>query len=126
MCVESLEPKLANICQLTPPRPALAVTYGMLVYKLLGANAESSFARSFGISWGMGQATEWVEISKEAAKTAIIMAVLERVFLSPNIGWVEAHVDYLACQAAIAGHKLGLIGRVRMHFAFTRRFAAAE
>jgi hypothetical protein len=37
-------------------RPARA---GMLIYKLLGDEAESSFARSWGISYGLNSATEW-------------------------------------------------------------------
>ena len=32
---------------------------GMLIYKLLGDNAEESFARSWGTSYGVGAASEW-------------------------------------------------------------------
>ena len=31
----------------------------MLVYKLLGEGAEQSFARSWGVSYGVGAAAEW-------------------------------------------------------------------
>ena len=102
----------------------VSVTHGLLVYKLLGANAESSFARSFGISWGMGQATEWRDIGMEVVQTSVMMGILERVFLSPSIGWLEEHADYLSVHAAIATERLSLFGRIRMHFAFTRRFAS--
>jgi hypothetical protein len=61
----------------------------MKVYTLLGEGAESSFARSFGVSFGINQATEWQDIAKEALKAVIIMAILERVFLSPHLSWLE-------------------------------------
>jgi hypothetical protein len=31
----------------------------MLIYKLLGDDAQQSFARSWGISYGVGAASEW-------------------------------------------------------------------
>lgn len=34
-------------------------TYGMLCYKLLGDEAQASFVRSWGISYGVGAAAEW-------------------------------------------------------------------
>ncbi len=33
--------------------------YGMLCYKLLGDEAQTSFARSWGVSYGVGAAAEW-------------------------------------------------------------------
>jgi hypothetical protein len=32
---------------------------GMLLYELLGDGAESSFVRSWGVSYGLNAATEW-------------------------------------------------------------------
>ncbi len=40
-------------------RIAPARADGMLCYKLLGDEAQSSFARSWGISYGVGAASEW-------------------------------------------------------------------
>jgi hypothetical protein len=34
-------------------------TYGMLIYRLLGEQAEHDFAKSWGVSYGMGAAAEW-------------------------------------------------------------------
>ncbi len=34
-------------------------TYGSLLYKLLGVEAEQSFARSWGVSYGVAAAAEW-------------------------------------------------------------------
>ena len=75
-------------------------TYGMLVYRLLGDDAESSFARSWGISYGLNAATEWKDIATEAAKAAVILVILERLFLTRNASWLEEHIDYLSLCAA--------------------------
>ena len=71
-------------------------TYGMLVYRLLGDNAEQSFARSWGISYGLNAATEWKDIATEAAKAALILFIMERLFLTRNASWLEEHIDYLS------------------------------
>jgi hypothetical protein len=74
----------------------------MLCYKLLGDEAQSSFARSWGISYGVGAAAEWKDIVTEAAKAAILLAILERLFLTRPASWVESNVDYLSTQARAA------------------------
>jgi hypothetical protein len=33
--------------------------YGLLLYQLLGDDAEASFVRSWGVSYGLNAATEW-------------------------------------------------------------------
>ena len=65
----------------------------MLIYRLLGEDAESSFARSFGISYGINAAAEWKDVATEAAKAAVILAILERFFLTSNASWLEARAD---------------------------------
>ena len=61
----------------------------MLIYRLLGEQAESSFARSWGVSHGLNAATEWKDILTEAAKGAIILAILERLCLTRPTSWLE-------------------------------------
>ena len=53
-------------------------TYGSLIAKLLGDQAQSEFARSWGISYGMNAATEWKDIVVEALKATVILIILER------------------------------------------------
>ena len=65
----------------------------MLIYRLLGENAESSFARSWGISYGINAAAEWKDVATEAAKAAVILAILERLFLTSNASWLEARAN---------------------------------
>ena len=76
---------------------------GMLIYRLLGDDAESSFARSWGISYGINAAAEWKDVATEAAKAAVILAILERLYLTSNASWLEVR----------AGGKRRALSRVR-------------
>ncbi len=96
-------------------------TYGMLVYKLLGASAQDSFARSWGVSYGVGAAAEWKEVGKEALKAAVVLIILERLFLTRPAAWMEAHIDYLSVQALLFEERMSFFGQTRMLFAFQKR-----
>ena len=63
--------------------------YGELVYRLLGEDAEQAFARSWGVSYGVGSAAEFRDVAQEAAKAVALLAVLERLYLTRNINWLE-------------------------------------
>lgn len=78
-----------------PGRPHASQTYGILIYRLLGEQAEQSFARSWGVSYGLNACTEWRDVAREALKGAAILAILETLYLTRNIHWLEDHVDYL-------------------------------
>ena len=71
-------------------------TYGMLIYKLLGPSTQDSFATSFGVSYGVGAAAEWKDIATEAAKTIVILAILERLHVTKSVSWLE-DVRALCC-----------------------------
>jgi hypothetical protein len=62
----------------------------MLIYKLLGDDAQQSFARSWGISYGVGAAAEWKDIATEAAKGVLLLAILETLMLTRPVAWLEA------------------------------------
>ena len=98
----------------------------MLIYKLLGQTALNNCAQSFGISYAMDQASQWKDIVQEALKAAIIMLVLERLYVSSPIAWMEDHIDFLSVQAVMLQQKLGFFGRVRAHTAFTQRLASDD
>ncbi len=78
----------------------------------------------------------------EAAKAAILLAILERLFLTRPASWVESNVDYLStqaraalvrcsanapltrrlCQALLFRHAhLSLFQQTRLLFAFQKR-----
>ena len=75
-------------------------------------------------SYALDQATEWQDIAKEALKAVVVMLVLERLFISSPVGWIEDHIDYLAVQAVMLREELGLWGRICRHVRFTQRSAS--
>ena len=96
----------------------------MLIYRLLGENAESEFARSWGISYGLNAATEWKDIAIEAGKAALILLILERLFLTRDGSWLEQHIDYLSLQALLfADASLNVFQQTRLFFEHTKRLA---
>ena len=50
---------------------------------------------------GMDNATEWQEVFKTAAKTALILVILDLLRLSKNASWFEEHVDFVSMQAVL-------------------------
>ena len=65
-------------------------TYGMLIYRLLGEDAEASFSRSFGISYGLSAAQEWKDLAIEVGRSVLILVIMEGLFLTSNASWLEA------------------------------------
>ena len=61
---------------------------------------------SWGVSYGMGQATQWQDILKEVLKGLIILAILERMQLTRHGSWLEEHLDFLSLQAQLFGNTL--------------------
>jgi hypothetical protein len=49
----------------------------------------------------MDNATEWQEVFKTAAKTALVLVVLDLLRLSKNASWFEEHVDFVSLQAVL-------------------------
>jgi hypothetical protein len=97
----------------------------MLIYKLLGDDAQASFARSWGISYGVGAASEWKDIAIEAAKGVLLLAILETLMLSRPVAWLEARPSgWWGCvhvhHAAAAGlpKRASGISRVRIRIRF--------
>ena len=73
----------------------------MVIYNLLGKEAEQAFTHSWGVSMGMGQASEWQNIASEAFKGLVILMVLDQLRLVPVGKWLERHLDILSVQAGL-------------------------
>jgi hypothetical protein len=101
MCARAL---MMHVCAHTLSHTPLCSAFpdGVLIYKLLGGDAEASFARSWGVSYGMNAATEWRQVLLEALRAALVLAILERLCLTRNSTWLEQHIDYLSLQARCA------------------------
>ena len=96
----------------------------MLIHDKLGADAEGSFTRSWGVSYGVGAAAEWQDIAKEAAKGVVILMILERLHVTRPVSWLEEHIDYLSVQALFFEEKgLSLYQQTKLLFEFRKRIA---
>ena len=99
-------------------------TYGSLLITLLGEGAQQSFARSWGISYGLSSAAEFRQILIAAAKGAFVLAVLERLFLTGPAEWLESSIDYFSLQALLYKSKnLGLHAQIRQFYKHTKRIS---
>lgn len=78
----------------------------MLIYKTLGSDAQSQFAQTWGIGYGMDNATEWQEVFKTALKTAVVLVILDLLRLSKNATWFEVrHPNRRRCEFRASGLK---------------------
>ena len=99
-------------------------TYGILTYRNLGPDVQQQFTNSFGVSYGVGAASEWKDIAKETAQGLVILFILERLYLTRPVSWIEDHVDYLSLQALFfrdAG--LSMMQQFRLLYTFKRRIS---
>ena len=49
--------------------------------------------------------TQWQDIATEACKAAVVLFILERLFLTRHASWLEEHIDYLSLQARTGRRK---------------------
>ena len=66
-------------------------TYGMLIYRNLGANAQNEFSKTWGIGYGMNSATEWQDVAITAVKAALLIVILDALRVTKNSSWFEEH-----------------------------------
>ena len=66
-------------------------TYGMLIYKTLGDDAQSQFAQTWGVGYALDNASEWADVAKTAAHAAIVLVILDALRVTRNSKWFEEH-----------------------------------
>ena len=94
----------------------------MLVYQLLGEQAEQSFSHSFAVSYGVQAAKEWKAIFKASLKTVLVLVLLERLFLTTPQAWLEEAIDYYSLQALLYGRTaVGFAGQINTFFTYSKR-----
>ena len=98
------------------------ITYGLLIFELLGRDAEESFIRSWGVSYGVGAASEWRDVLREAVISLLVLAIAERLHLTRPVAWLEEHIDYISTSALLLEHGgLSFFQELRLFFTFRRR-----
>jgi hypothetical protein len=80
----------------------ITVAYGRLVYNLLGAKAFEDFTTGWGIGVGLGQLNDAKGLLTAALQAALLLTVLEALWLQPNGSWLESYVDFASVQATVA------------------------
>ena len=97
-------------------------TYGLLIFELLGRDAEQSFIRSWGVSYGVGAASEWRDLLRQAVISLLVLAIAERLHLTRPVAWLEDHIDYMSTAALLLEHGgLSYFLELRLFFTFRRR-----
>ena len=97
-------------------------TYGLLIFQLLGADAQHSFTRSWGVSYGVGAATEWRSVLQHAVLSVALLAIAERMHLTRPVAWLEDHIEYMSTSALLLEHGgLSFFQELRLFFTFRRR-----
>ena len=97
-------------------------TYGLLIFELLGRDAEQSFIHSWGVSYGVGAASEWRDVLHQAVISLLVLAIAERLHLTRPVAWLEDHIDYMSTAALLLEHGgLSYFQELRLFFTFRRR-----
>ena len=97
-------------------------TYGLLILQLLGLDAQRSFTRSWGVSYGVGAASEWRDVLRQAVTSILVLAIAERLHLTRPVAWLEDHIDYISTSALLLEHGgLSFFQELRLFFTFRGR-----
>lgn len=100
----------------------VVVTYASLIYRTLGPQVEATFAKTFGAAWALDQAQQWKAVLKVAATGVAVSLVLDRLYLSSNASWMEAHLDQVALSALLCRHTgTTLWRRINLFYNFRHR-----
>ena len=82
----------------------IVFAYGRLCYNLLGPAATARFSNSWGIGVALGQANDARGLLLSALQAALVVTVIEALWLVPNGGWLETYVDSVSVQATTVAH----------------------
>lgn len=94
----------------------------MLIYKLLGSQAEESFSTDWGTGLAIEQASQWRGIAQSLLVEVAILLVLDQLKVIPVGQWLEEQMDFLSVQATLFhGKGTGWGERMRSHLTFYNR-----
>ena len=60
-----------------------------------------SFTHSWGVSYGVGQLSEWQDIANEAIQGVAVLFLLDQLRLVNVDDWLERHLDILSIQSVL-------------------------
>jgi len=78
-------------------------TYGMLIYRNLGPEAQEQFSQTWGVGYALDNVQQWRDVCKEAVKAALLLVILDLLRVTTNRAWFEEFVDFSSTQALLFG-----------------------
>ena len=92
------------------------LTYGELIYQLLGDSAEARFASDWATGVAIENAAQWRSVLQSAVQNVALLLLLERVGLAAPRSWLETHLDHMSIQATyLSGKAQGWWERMALH-----------
>ncbi len=85
----------------------ITFAYGRLVYNLLGARAARDFSNSWGIGVAVSQANDASSLVTAALQAALIVTILEALWLMTNVNWLESYIDFVSVHATVVASQAG-------------------
>jgi hypothetical protein len=85
----------------------ITFAYGRLVYNLLGARAARDFSNSWGIGVAVSQANDASSLVTAALQAALIVTILEALWLMTNVNWLESYIDFVSVHATVVASQGG-------------------
>ncbi len=83
---------------------------------------QAGTTKSWGIAYGLDQATEWKSVAKAAGFALAVLLILEYVHIIPASRWMEDHLDTLSVHATLfTGRRTTWWLRIRTHLRFHSR-----
>ena len=87
----------------------------MIIYRNLGADAETQFAKTWGVGVGLDNVQQWQDVLKEATKAAALILVLDMLRVTSHRAWFEEFADFASVQALLfKGTTRSLWGQVTL------------
>ena len=81
--------------------------------------------RSWGVSYGLNAATEWRQIVVEALRGALVLVLMERLFLTSHGSWLEEHIDYLSLHSLLMTRTAAnFSAQIKTFLTYTKRLSS--
>ena len=78
----------------------LILTYGRLVFDLMGPAEATNFTRTWAASVGLAQLSDLRAFLIVTLEALFLSALLDALWLLPNRSWLETQIDFASVQAA--------------------------
>jgi len=96
-------------------------TYGIIIYRNLGPEAEKQFASSWGVGYALDNAKQWSAVLQEALKVALLLVILDLLRVTSHREWLADWVDLASVQVHLLGDTVSSWAKLARMAKSTRR-----